>query len=180
MHKNKFKVYKVAFVEFFDQVGVEYERTRRREVVLPLAAFLSALTDKLGPTQAGRICEIHHSTVLYHRRVHEDRMLYSDYRELYNVAKVIVDKASLQLKSERNAIHSIKPGDKDFDFVRKVLGHECEVALDCLVEKLYDDFGIKVNSSMDLNEDKDFLSRLLCNTIIGHVESSNKNVTVGV
>lgn len=71
---------------FFKDVEFINDGSRKREVVLPKIAVANCLFKILGPTDIGRLLKVDHSTVLYYFRTHESRLLYSDYKSLYERA----------------------------------------------------------------------------------------------
>lgn len=163
-------IYREAGFEFFEELGLKYRRTRERQIVLPLAAFCNALQHKLGPTDIGRIFKVHHSTVLYHFRVHEDRMFYEDYRSLYHLANEKVQEAVLAVRRAEFAIHARYEDNEEVMKMLDVIGNESWLALDNLVEKLYEEFGIKCVSTKALSVEVDSMSKKIGNMLLRHVE----------
>jgi hypothetical protein len=160
-------IYVHASREYFAELGIKYKRTRSRTIVLPMGAFINAIKHKIGVTDIGRIFEIHHSTVLYHQGVHADRMMYKDYRDLFETACKHADQAVATARRANNAIHLANESDQK---ILSLVHEESWIAVDLLVEKLAEDFGIKIVNGGALSHDVDDMAKLLCNTLLRHIE----------
>lgn len=104
---------------FFQDINFINDGSRRREVVLPKIAVANCLFKILGPTEIGRMLNIDHSTVLYYFKTHEGRLMYSDYKSLYERAMHAYEFCSKKYK-HGDLTHATKLKDKLQDMISEI------------------------------------------------------------
>jgi len=174
---NHVDIYKNFAEDYFKELGISYERTRKRQIALPMGAFASAMHHKLGPTELGRIFKVHHATIIYHQRVHDDRMMYSDYRFYYEKAVQKVQEAVAAVAKSRNAIHIANSDSDEILKLIDVIDNESWIAIDLVIEKLCDEYGLTFEKSRLLNNEIDMMSKSLCTMLLRHVQLETDNDT---
>lgn len=163
-------IYRSYAGDYFKELGVSYKRTRARQVVLPMGAFINAMRYKLGPTDIGKIFGIHHSTVLYHQGIHEDRMMYQDYRNFFESATNKVNEAAVSIKSSLNAIHMLRGDNEETVKIIDAIDNESWIAIECCIEKLIEDYGISIKTTPALKQEVDIAAKNLCTMLLRHIQ----------
>lgn len=98
-HMQILKIYRRYYSVLMAEIDNGYEveklrRARTADYVQPRAAILVALSNKYRPYHISKALNIHHTTILYHRRKHEGNVLsWNGYEPIYKLAEEVMDKS---------------------------------------------------------------------------------------
>ena len=163
-------IYRSYAGDYFKELGISYKRTRARRVVLPMAAMMNAMQHKMGPTDIGRIFNVNHSTVLYHHKQHESKMIYQDYRSLFQVAVEKINEAAITIGNAKNAIHVLRGDNEETVKIIDAIDNESWIAIHCCIEKLIEDYGISIKTTPALEQEVGIAAKNLCTMLLRHVQ----------
>lgn len=92
MELMKIDTLKQIFDEFIEELALNDNGTRQRELVYARQAWTNAMRSNAKIQDLGKVVGKHHATIVYYTQQHEAQMAYPDYKSIYTHALNIKNK----------------------------------------------------------------------------------------